>query len=53
MGTPHMTSTKTREDLNVLLDNTAFERVKFTTFLDVLTDECLTYRKLNQEILVS
>ena len=26
MGTPHMTSTKTREDLNVLLDNTVLER---------------------------
>ena len=28
MGTPHMTSTKTREDQNVLLDNTVLERVK-------------------------
>ena len=27
MGTPHMTSTKIREDLNVLLDNTVLERV--------------------------
>ena len=41
MDTPHMTSTKTREDLNVLLDNTALERVKF---LGVLIDECLTWK---------
>ena len=33
MGTPHMTSTKTHEDLNVLLDNTVLERAKFTKFL--------------------
>ena len=39
-----MTSTKTREDLNVLLDNTALERVKFTQFLGVLIDECLTWK---------
>ena len=38
MGTPHMTSTKTREDLNVLLDNIALERVKFTKFHGVLID---------------
>ena len=44
MGTPHMTSTKTREDLNVLLDNTVLERVKFTKFLGVLIDECLTWK---------
>ena len=36
MGTPHMTPTKTRKDLNVLLDNTVLERVKFTKFLGVL-----------------
>ena len=59
-GTPHMTSTKTREELNVMLDNTALERVKFTKFLVVLIDECLAwkntltaYPKLYQEILVS
>ena len=39
-----MISTKTREDLNVLLDNTALERVKFTKFLGVLIDECLTWK---------
>ena len=44
MGTPHMTSTKTREDLNVLLDNTALNRVKFITFLGVLINECLTWK---------
>ena len=44
MGTPHMTSTKTREDLNVLLDNTVLERVKFTKFLGVLIDECLAWK---------
>ena len=42
LGTPHMTSTKAREELNVMLDNTALERVKFTKFLGVLIDECLT-----------
>ena len=42
MGTPHMTSTKTREDLNVLLDNTVLKRVKFTKCLGVLMNECLT-----------
>ena len=44
LGTPHMTSTRTREDLNVTLDNTALERVKFTKFLGVLIDECLTWK---------
>ena len=44
MGTPHMTSTKTREDLNVLLDNTVLERVKFTKFFGVLIDECLIWK---------
>ena len=44
LGTPHMTSTKAREELNVMLDNTALERVKFTKFLDVLIDECLTWK---------
>ena len=43
LGTPHMTSTKAREDLNVILDNTALERVKFTKFLGVLINECLTW----------
>ena len=44
LGTPHMTSTKAREELNVMLDNTALERVKFTKFLGLLTDECLTWK---------
>ena len=44
LGTPHMTSTKAREELNVMLDNTALERVKFTKFLGVLIDECLTWK---------
>ena len=43
MGTPHVTSTKTCEDLNVSLYNTALEKVKFTKFL-VLIDECLTLK---------
>ena len=44
LGTPHMTSTKAREELNVILDNTALERVQFTKFLGVLIDECLTWK---------
>ena len=44
LGTPHMTSTKAREELNVMLDNTALEGVKFTKFLGVLIDECLTWK---------
>ena len=32
LGTPHMTSTKIREDFDVTLNNTALERVKFTKF---------------------
>ena len=40
-----MTSTKTREDLNVLLDNTVLEKEKFTKFLGVVIDECLTWKK--------
>ena len=38
LGTPHMTFTKAREELNVMLNNTAPERVKFTKFLGVLID---------------
>ena len=30
LGTPHMTSTKAREELNIMLDNMALEGVKFT-----------------------
>ena len=39
-----MTSTKAREELNVMRFNTALERVKFTKFLGVLIDECLTWK---------
>lgn len=38
LGTPHMTSTMTRNDVNMLLDNTVLERVKSTKFLGVLID---------------
>ena len=44
LGTPHMTLTKIREDFNVTLNNTTLERVKFTKFLGVLIDECLTWK---------
>ena len=44
LGTPYMTSTKTREDLNVSLDNTVLKRVKVAKFLGVLIDECLTWK---------
>ena len=44
LGTPHMTSTKIREDFDVTLNNTALERVKFTKFLGVIIDECLTWK---------
>ena len=42
LGTPHMTSTKI--SVNVMLDNTVLERVKFMKFLGVLIDECLTWK---------
>ena len=44
MGTPHMTSVKTRSDLSVTLNRTILERVKTTKFLGVLIDECLTWK---------
>ena len=44
LGTPQMTTVKNHEDLNVTLDNTILERVKFTKFLGVLIDECLTWK---------
>ena len=44
LGTSHMTSIKTHKDLNIVLDDTVLERVKCTKFLDVLTDECLTWK---------
>ena len=45
LGTPHMTSVKVRKDLNVSLNNTTPERVRFTKFLGVLIDECLTWKQ--------
>ena len=45
LGTPHMTSVKVRKDLNVSLNNTTLERVRFTKFLGVLIDECLTWKQ--------
>ena len=42
LGTPHMTSEKTRDKSNVLLNDTILERVRVTKFLVVLIDECLT-----------
>ena len=45
LGTPHMTSVKVCEDLNVSLNNTTLERVQFTKFLGVLNDECLTWKQ--------
>ena len=44
LGTPHMTSIKTRENLNVILNDTILERVKVTKFLGVLIDECLSWK---------
>ena len=40
-GTPKMTSIKTS---GIVLDSTLLERVKFTKFLGVLIDECLTWK---------
>ena len=45
LGTPQMTGVKNYEDFNVTLNNTILERVKFTNFLGVLIDECLTWKK--------
>ena len=39
-----MTSTKTHQDFNITLNDTLLERVKFTKFLGVLIDECLTWK---------
>ena len=44
LGTPKMTSTKTHQDFNITLNDTLLERVKFTKFLGVLIDECLTWK---------
>ena len=45
LGTPKMTSTKTHHDFNITLHDTLLERVKFTKFLGVLIDVCLTWNK--------
>ena len=45
LGTPQMTGVKNHEDFNVTLNDTILERVKFTKFLGVLIDECLTWKK--------
>ena len=44
LGTPHMTSRKTSDSSNIVLNDTIFERVKVTKFLGVLIDECLTWK---------
>ena len=44
LGTPHMTSRKTSDNSNIVLNDTILERVKVTKFLGVLIDECLTWK---------
>ena len=44
MGTPHMTSAKIQHDLNIILDSTCLDKVKFTKFLGVIIDETLTWK---------
>ena len=44
LGTPHMTLSRVRDDLTLVLNNTSLERVKCTKFLGVLIDECLTWK---------
>ena len=44
LGTPKLTSTKTHQDFNITLNDTLLERAKFTKFLGVLIDECLTWK---------
>ena len=44
LGTPHMTSRKTSDNSNIVLNDTNLERVKVTKFLGVLIDECLTWK---------
>ena len=45
LGTPKMTSTKTHQDFNITFNYTLLERVKFTKFLGVLINVCLTWKK--------
>ena len=44
LGTPQMVSTNNCKELNVYLDQTCLEKVKFTKFLGVIIDECLTWK---------
>ena len=44
LGTPKMTSTKTHQDFNITFNYTLLERVKFTKFLGVLINVCLTWK---------
>ena len=44
LGTPHMVSNVDELNVNVILDNTALEKVKHTKFLGVLIDDCLTWK---------
>ena len=44
LNTPKMASTTTHQDFNITLNDTLLERVKFTKFLVVLIDECLTWK---------
>ena len=44
LGTPHMTSRKTSDNSNIVLNDTILERFKVTKFLGVLIDECLTWK---------
>ena len=44
LGTPHMTSVKIKQDLNVILDDSILDRVKHTKFLGVLIDENFTWK---------
>ena len=39
-----MTSVSIKHDLGVISDDTVLERVKYTNLLDVLIDECLTWK---------
>lgn len=44
LGTPHMVN-NVKSNIDIILDNTALERVKHTKFLGVLIDECLTWKQ--------
>ena len=44
LGTSYMTSRKTSDKSNIVLNDTILERVKVTKFLGVLIDECLSWK---------